>query len=108
MLRIYSVVVELMVELRPVLAELRRRDRGLWWQCKEALQSVLLNLSEGSAGVGGNRGSRYASSLGSMRETWACLDAAVAFGWIAEPAPSVRSKMNQIIGTLVKVTQPRT
>ena len=45
---------------------------------------MALNLSEGSGSRGGTRRERYQNALGSARETGACLDVAVALGYVVE------------------------
>ena len=107
MLRIYDVILEVMRELRPALDELRRRHRGLWEQATNALQSVLLNVAEGSGSVGGNRTLRYSTALGSMLETNACFDGAVALGYVRPIEQGTARKIDRVIGTLVKLTAPR-
>jgi len=106
MLRIYGVILEMLVLLRPVLEEIGHKDRELEDQGRRASQSVLLNAAEGSAGIGRSRVARYATSLGSMRETRACLDVALAFGYIGPLAPELHDKIEQITGTLVVLTAP--
>ena len=41
-----------------------------------------------------------------MRETRACLDVALAFGYIGPLAPELHDKIEQITGTLVVLTAP--
>ena len=82
MLRIYSVVLDLVRTLRPLLKELERCDADLARQCRRALTSVPLNIAEGSYSRGKNRQARYHNALGSMREVHACFEVAAALGYI--------------------------
>ena len=52
---------------------------------------------------GGNRNARYHSALGSARETLACLEVAETCSYVPPAGAELRSGMNQIIGTLVKL-----
>ena len=74
MLKIYLVVLEIIGELRPVLAQIERRDSDLCRQLRRAASSVALNWAEGMYSLGKNRTVRYHTALGSMRETRACLE----------------------------------
>src|ERR1035438_1275996 len=44
--------------------------------------SVPLNIAEASGSAGGTRNVRYRTALGSARETGACLDVAMALGYV--------------------------
>jgi four helix bundle protein len=80
MLRSYPVVLEVISSLRPLLAQIERRDHDLGRQLRRAASSIALNLAEGMYSRGKNRTVRYPTALGSMRETRACLEVAAAFG----------------------------
>jgi four helix bundle protein len=72
-------------------------------QLKKASTSVPLNLAEGSGNRAGRRRNAYDIALGEARETLACLHTALAIGYIVGIAPSLQSKLDQIIGTLVNL-----
>lgn len=102
MLRIYPVILEMLRELRPVLAAIERRDGDLARQLRRAAPSVALNTAEGMGSRAGHRTERYGTALGSARETLACLDVAEAlYGIVA--APSLRQRLDHIVGTLVRL-----
>jgi four helix bundle protein len=106
MLRIYSVMLEALVQMRPVMEQIKRRDANLEDQMRRAATSVVLNIAEGSGSRGKNRGARYATALGSARETVACLEIAHALGYVASVdthLEAVRPRLREVIGTLVKV-----
>jgi len=71
MLRIYSVMLDLLVSLRPILVQIRTRDANLEDQMRRAATSVVLNIAEGSGSRGKIRTARYSTALGSARETYA-------------------------------------
>ena len=104
MLRIYDVMLDLLRDMRPTLEEIAKRDSSLADQMRRAVQSVVLNMAEGMGSRGKNRPVRYHSALGSLRETWACVQVAAAFGYVEMPAPDVEAKMIHVSRTLVKLT----
>ncbi len=105
MLRIYSVVIEMLREMRPVRDEIGRRDADLARQLSRCSQSVALNLAEGFSSGGKNRTARYQTALGSMRETSACLDVGEALGYLRGVDPELLARMNHITGTLVRLVK---
>jgi four helix bundle protein len=103
MLRIYETVLTVVAGLRPVVAEIEAHDRDLARQLRRASASVALNVSEGSGSHGGTRRERYRNALGSARETGACLDVAVALGYVADVDPSLLDALDKVRATLVRV-----
>ena len=105
MLRIYSVVIEFLRDLAPVLEGIAQRDRSLAEQARCAASSIALNTAEGSGVRGGNRRTRYFTALGSAREVRACLDVASAWRYVDRlPSPAL-DRLDHIIATLVKLTR---
>ena len=104
MLRIYEVLLDLVADLRPLLADLERRDSDLARQCRRALSSAPLNVAEGSYSRGGNRTARYQHATGSLREVQSCFELAAALGYIPPLDPQTMNRFDHIIGTLVKIT----
>lgn len=105
MMRIYDVMIQVIVGLRPVVRKVERFDGDLVRQTRRAANSVALNLAEGSGSSGGVRTQRYRTALGSARETWACLDVAEANGYVESVDAELRTKLSQVIATLIKVTR---
>ena len=103
MLRIYSVLLDLVRDLRPLLSELARKDPDLARQCRRALTSSPLNIAEGSYSRGKNRAARYHTALGSLREVLACLEVAAALGYLPEIDPDLRRRFDHVLGTLVRL-----
>jgi len=101
MLRIYDTVIELVGMLGPAMAQIETHDRDLARQLRRASGSIALNVAEGSGSRGGTRRERYQNALGSARETGACLDVAVALGYV-ERVGGARERLDHICGTLVK------
>ena len=103
MLRIYPVILDTLTALRPELDRIERRDADLGRQLRRAAASVALNTAEGMYSRGRNRAARYHSALGSARETLACLEVAQAL-YAMPVADAVRTRLDEIIGTLVRLT----
>ncbi len=103
MLRIYPVLLELVRVLVPLLRELERRDPDLARQCRRALASAPLNVSEGCYSRGKNRAARYHTALGSLREAQACFEIAAVLGYLPELEAEVIGRFDHVLGTLVKL-----
>ena len=73
MLRIYQTALEVIVLLRPVIAELRRRDPHLAEQLTDASNGVAQCIAEGSYSRGRNRHALYHRALGSAKESGSCI-----------------------------------
>jgi four helix bundle protein len=102
MLRIYTTVRDVLRALRPVVAAIEAHDRDLARQLRRAASSVALNVSEGSGCNGGTRRERYRNALGSARETGACIDVALAFGYVESVDAELLDALDHVRATLVK------
>jgi four helix bundle protein len=102
MLRIYSTILEVIRSLRPVVAAIEAHDRDLARQLRRAAASVALNTQEGSGSHGGTRRERYRNALGSARETGACLDVAMALGYVEGVDAGILDALDKVRATLVK------
>jgi four helix bundle protein len=102
MLRIYSTILEVVGALRPVVAAIEAHDRDLARQLRRAAASVALNVQEGSGAHGGTRRERYRNALGSARETGACLDVAIALGYVEHVDAGILDALDKVRATLVK------
>jgi four helix bundle protein len=101
MLRIYSVLLDLIADLGPLLRQLERRDADLARQCRRALTSAPLNVAEGSYNRGKNRPARYHTALGSLREALACFEVPAALGYLPPVEAALRARFDHVLGTLV-------
>ena len=91
------VAIEVVRQIRPTLELIKQRDNELAKQLRDALHSVVLNLSEASPKSDGNKHRAYVVALGEAREAAGALDLAVAWGWIEEDLP-VRKTLDRLLG----------
>ena len=103
MLRIYTTVLEMLTGLRPVMAQIEAQDRDLGRQLRRAATSVALNTQEGGGSHGGTRRERYRNALGSARETGACLDAAMALGYVESVDAGLLDRLDHVRAVLAKL-----
>jgi four helix bundle protein len=101
-LRVYEIIMQFVRRVAVVIEKIGERDPDLARQMRRSLASVPLDVAEGSHGRGKLRGPRYSNAAGSMRETTAGFDTAVACGYIAPLDEELVAMSRQIIGTLVR------
>ena len=106
-LKLYPVVLDLVRRVSPYLPVLRARSTALADQLERALISIPLNVAEGAYSRGRNRQARYHSAAGSAREALACFETAEALGWLRPLDPEIVALFNRVIGTLVRLVEPR-
>ena len=104
MLRIYSVVLEVLKQLQPALRRIEVKDRDLARQLRRASSSIALNLGEGMYSRGQNRNARYHTALGSARETLSCLEVAAVFCYVQEDK-QLWDQLDRVVGTLVRLVR---
>src|SRR5258708_38419533 len=102
MLRIYVTILEVIRSLRPIVATIETHDRDLARQLRRVMSSIALNVQEGSGSNGGTRRERYRNALGSARETGACLDVALALGYLDDIDAVLLDALAKVRATLVK------
>ena len=103
MLKIYDTSLGVIAMLRPVVGTIERRDSDLGRQMRRALSSVTLNIAEGSYARGRNRFALYQVALGSAKESKACLDVALAQGYIESVDPQVLAGLSSISAVLYRL-----
>jgi four helix bundle protein len=103
MLRIYQVALSVIRRLKKLLGLVERRDPDLARQLRRAASSVVLNIAEGSSSQGKNRNARYYNALGSAKEVKACLEVAIAFGYIDSVDDALADELERIIATLINL-----
>ena len=105
LLDIYPLTIEIARDAGRAAKVIAQHDPDLARQLRRAATSIPLNVAEASAMIGGNRRQRYATALGSARETIACFDVALAMDYIAALSDKTRRRLTQVVGTLVKVSR---
>ena len=104
MLRVYDEVLGVVRELRGTIGEIERRDADLARQMRRAICSVALNIAEANGSRGRNRQARFATALGSMRETLSCLDVGEALGYI-ERDTAIPRRIDRICAALYSLAR---
>ena len=105
MLRIYRDALSVVRDAAAVAGAVGAHDADLARQLRRAAASVPLNIAEGSGVAGRNGRVRYGTALGSAREVRACIDVAVALGYVAEPGCEANDRLDKVIATLFKLTR---
>ncbi len=105
MLRIYETMLDVLRMLRPVLLQIERHDRDLPGISCGASASVPLNIAEASGSAGGTRNVRYRTALGSAREAGACLDVAMALGYVESVDAGLLTRLDEVRAVLAKVVR---
>jgi hypothetical protein len=62
-----------------------------------------LSLLRPSGSRGGNRTVRYRSALGSAKETWACIDVAIALGYVESVDAEIREGLRSVQRVLARL-----
>ena len=107
-LEIYPVILELVARVAPRITRLRSRSPSLADQLERAITSIPLNTAEGAYSRGKNRLVRYQSATASARESLAYCETAHALGIAAPPDAELAALFHRVIGTLVRLSHPRT
>ncbi len=104
----YSIALEMVREVAPLLERIRRRDRKLEDQGRRAAASVALNLREGNRRVGKDRLYLFRVAAGSADEVVAVLDVSEAFGYLRpEETAKVRGLLDRELAITYRLTHPR-
>ena len=100
--------MEMLIEIGPVLEELKRRDRGLEDQARRAAESVALNVSEGNRREGKDRNAHFRIAAGSAAETRTAIKIALAWHYVdTERAARVDDLLDRELAMLWRLTHPR-
>jgi four helix bundle protein len=104
----YQVALEATRQMAGCLTVIKRKDRDLDKQLRRAMQSVVLNISEGNCRRGQDRLHLFRVAAGSAAEVQAGLDIAEAWGYLGtlEIAP-VRARLDRVLGMLWRLTEGR-
>jgi four helix bundle protein len=107
-LMIYDTALEMVRGVSAVARRVERVDPDLARQMRRACTSVPLNLAEGMHSQGRNRSARLYNSMGSAKETLACLDVSAAAGYVDEQeVAGERDRIDRIVATLYRLIHRR-
>lgn len=104
MLVAYTVALDLIRALRPVVVQLRKYSPEAADQVERAASSIVHNLAEGDRRHGRDPGRFYAMAHGSAGEIRGALDVADAWGWPIDCA-NARSILDRELGLLFGLTR---
>lgn len=82
----YDRSLDLLHTLTPLLPSLAASDASLADQLRRAAASTVLNIAEANQRTLRDRRNRFRIALGSAAEVAACLEVAVAFGYVERAA----------------------
>ena len=102
---IYSVAIDMVRQLRPLIERVGTKDSHLADQLRRAATSVPLNLNEGAYSQGGHVRARFHTALGSAAEVRACLDVAEAMGYLDRVDPELRNTLDRIVATVHRLAR---
>ena len=107
-MKIYAVMIAMVKSVCALSRKVAQHDADLARQMKRAATSVPLNGVEGWHSLGGNRVVRFHSAMGSARETFACLDVAVACGYLSEGEVSAdHDRLDHIVAVMWRLSRVR-
>jgi four helix bundle protein len=104
MLVAYTVALDLIRALRPVVVQLRAHSPEAADQIERAASSIVHNLAEGSRRSGRDPRRFFAMAHGSAGEIRGALDVADAWGWQVDSAQA-RALLDRELGLLFGLTR---
>ena len=103
----YEIALEVLRELRGILATIKKHDRELEKQGRRAGTSLALNLKEGNRRQGKDRTYHFTVAAGSADEVLGVLDVSEAFGYVQGPAlRSLRELLDRELAMVWRLTHP--
>ena len=104
-LHVHEAALQLITEIKPLLASIARHDRNLANQLRRAATSIVLNVAEGEYSDPGTRRARFHSAAGSAGETRSALRVAMAWDYVSgEGVLDALDQLDRVIATLWKLT----
>ena len=108
MLRIYPVMLDWIASLSSVIDAISRHDSNLASQLRRSSTSVCLNTAEGAAAASGRaKLNCYRIALREMRESVAAVEIAGRLGYVESLDALAADRQDRIVGTLVRLAQPK-
>jgi four helix bundle protein len=91
MLVAYTVAIDLVRQLRPIVEQIKMHDAHLADQLERAATNTVANLAEGQRRDAGNERRAYENAHGEAREMFGCLDCALAWGYATDDGAARRT-----------------
>ena len=102
----YSVSLDLVRALRPIVSVIEQHDRDEAKQLISSASSIVRNLAEGNRRRGGDRTRFFSYAEGSASEVRGSVELALGWGWINE-APEVLALVDRLMGLIWGLTHRR-
>jgi four helix bundle protein len=105
---VLNVSMNLIVELKPLIAKIAGQDRSLSEQIRRSASSIPLNISEASRRVGRDRIHSFRIAAGSASETQTALTIAQCWGYISfEDFKKSHTLTDRILAMLWRLTNSK-
>ena len=106
MLQVGELSLQVIDALRPLIPQIRSKDRSLADQLVRSATSVALNIGEGDLSDPGNQRSRFFTAAGSANETLMALRVAARWGYLPPDAGQAAEELlRRVIAMLWKLTR---
>ncbi len=107
-LRVNSLALSAISSLRVATLAIKRHDRCLSQQLRNALSSVALNIAEAEYSDPGTKRSRLHYAAGSANEARSALTVALAWHYVSETDVATGlANLDQVIAVLYRLLHPR-
>ena len=107
-LEVHEIAIEMIENLKPLVAIIARHDRSLAEQIKRSGSGVALALGEGVYSRKGNQPARFQEALASAGETRTALRVALAWGYVNElQTRATLALIDRIVAMSWRLTHPR-
>ena len=83
-LMVYDLALQMLGRIKPLIDQVKRKDRPLADQLQRAAQSSFLNIAEGRSARGLNEAAHVNKALDEAREARAAVQLSVVWGYIPE------------------------
>jgi len=105
-LKVYRFSLGVIAQVAELGVRIGRKDPDLARQMRRAAPSIALNIAEGETALGGNRRARFDTAMGSAKETCACLEVAVAMGYLQQTdIDDAVNGLGRIVATLASLNR---
>ena len=108
-MRIYELSLQVVADVCRLAGRVQQHDKDLARQMRRACASVPLNMQEGLYSRGGSRIARFHDSMGSARETMACLHVCIAARYVEKTAVlETLDRIDHVVAGLYRLSYKRT